>query len=54
VIHLHRTTRVDVILIHHADLNDDLKHLLNHCHHRIQDTFDAMRALHPPAVAAEP
>lgn len=50
LIHFHRTTRVDVTLIHHAELSEELVHLLSHCDHRVLDTVDAMRALHPPAL----
>ncbi|RSO09645.1 hypothetical protein DMH18_15960 [Streptomyces sp. WAC 06783] len=48
LIHVHRTTRVDVVLVHHAELSADLEHLLQHCDHRIIDTLEAMQALHPP------
>ncbi|ELS50277.1 hypothetical protein STVIR_8757 [Streptomyces viridochromogenes Tue57] len=53
LVHLHRTTRADLILVHHAELPDDLTHLLRHCDHRIIDTFAEMEKLHPPAAAPE-
>ncbi|MFE2737058.1 hypothetical protein [Streptomyces sp. NPDC059349] len=52
LVHLHRTTRVDLVLVHHAELPDDLAHLLRHCDHRIVDTFAGMAQLHPPAAAS--
>ncbi|MFK8843630.1 hypothetical protein [Streptomyces sp. Ac-502] len=47
---MHRTPRVDVVLVHHAELSADLEHLLQHCDHRVLDTLEAMQALHPPAA----
>ncbi|MFF4590451.1 hypothetical protein [Streptomyces sp. NPDC001388] len=47
LVHLHRTTRVDLILVHHAELPEDLRHLLQHCDHQVTDTLEDMRALHP-------
>jgi hypothetical protein len=52
LVHLHRTTRADLVLVHHAELPDDLAHLLRHCDHRIVDTFAGMASLHPPAAAS--
>lgn len=49
LVHLHRTTRADLVLVHHAELPDRLAHLLRHRDHRIVDTFTAMAQLHPPA-----
>lgn len=49
LVHLHRTTRADLVLVHHAELPDGLAHLLHHCDHRIVDTFTAMAWLHPLA-----
>ncbi|WOX15519.1 hypothetical protein [Streptomyces sp. N50] len=46
---LHRTTRTDVTVVHHAGLPADLAHLLRHCDHRILTTHADVRALHPPA-----
>ncbi|MCX4704342.1 hypothetical protein [Streptomyces sp. NBC_01373] len=50
LVHLHRTARADVVLVHHAELPDRLAHLLRHCDHRIVDGFAAMGQLHPPAT----
>lgn len=52
LIHLHRTTRTNLVLVHHADLPGDIVHLLGHSHHRIIDTLAGMAELHPPAAAA--
>lgn len=49
LIHLHRTTPVEVVLVHHAELTDEFRHLLQHCHHRVLGTLTAMRFLHPSA-----
>jgi hypothetical protein len=54
LVHLHRTTRADLVLVHHAELPDRLAHLLRHCDHRIVDTFTAMAQLHPPAPELPP
>lgn len=51
LIHLHRTTRADLVLVHHAELPDYLTHLLRHCDHRIIDTLAGMQKLHPPTSA---
>ncbi|OEV06277.1 hypothetical protein AN216_00360 [Streptomyces oceani] len=51
LIHLHRTTTVDVVLVHHAELPDALVHLLSHSDHHVIDTFAGAAALHPPAAA---
>ncbi|MEW2086885.1 hypothetical protein [Streptomyces sp. NPDC005283] len=48
LVHLHRTTRVDFILVHHAELPEDLRHLLQHCDHRVTETLEGMRAFHSP------
>lgn len=50
LIHLHRTTHADLVLVHHAELPDGLAHLLHHCDHRIVDTFAKMAQLYPPAT----
>ncbi|MFD9813295.1 hypothetical protein [Streptomyces sp. NPDC059080] len=52
LVHLHRTTHANLVLVHHAELPDDLAHLLRHCDHRIIDTFAGMEKLHPPAAAS--
>ncbi|MFC9618069.1 hypothetical protein [Streptomyces sp. NPDC056938] len=52
LVHLHRTTRADLVLVHHAELPDDLAYLLRHCDHRIVDTFAGMAQLHPPAAGS--
>ncbi len=54
LIHLHRTTRAEVVLVHHAELPDDLAHLLRHCDHRVVRSLAGMQALHPPALAPAP
>lgn len=46
LVHLHRTTRVALILVHHAELPEDLRHLLQHCDHQVTDTIGGMRTLH--------
>lgn len=51
LVHLHRTTPAEFVLVHHAALPRDLAHLLRHCDHRIVDTFTGMARLHPPAPA---
>lgn len=51
LVHLHRTTNANLVLVHHAELPDDLAHLLCHCDHCIIDTFAGMERLHPFAVA---
>lgn len=52
LVHLHRTTRADLVLVHHAELPEGLAHLLRHCDHHIVDTFAAMAQLHPPAAVS--
>ncbi|WP_157878706.1 hypothetical protein [Streptomyces sp. CT34] len=51
MVHLHRTTQADPVVVHHAEL-DDLAHLLRHCDHRFIDTYAGMEKLHPPAAAS--
>ena len=50
LVYLHRTTRADLVLVHHAELPDGLAHLLRHCDHRIVGTLAGMEKLHPPAT----
>lgn len=52
LVHLHRTTRADLVLVHHAELSDGIAHLLRHCDHRIIDTFAGMAQLHPSATVS--
>lgn len=52
LIRLHRTTRTDIVVVHHDALPPDLTHLLRHCDHRVITTHAGLRALHPPAGAA--
>ncbi|MFD4318947.1 hypothetical protein [Streptomyces sp. NPDC058548] len=35
LVHLHRSTAADLVLVHHAELDEGLAHLLRHCDHRI-------------------
>lgn len=49
LVHLHRITHTDVVLVHHAELPDDLAHLLRHCDHRIVTTLAGVEELHPQA-----
>ncbi|MFF2812233.1 hypothetical protein ACFVT2_34675 [Streptomyces sp. NPDC058000] len=52
LVHLHRTTHADLVLVHHAELPDGLAHLLRHCDHRVIETLAGMEKLHPPAAAS--
>lgn len=49
LVHLHRTTEADVVVVHHAELQGDTLHFLRHCDHRRITTHAGTRALHPPA-----
>lgn len=49
LVHLHRTTRADVVVVHHAELHTGTIHFLRHCDHRLITTHAGTRALHPPA-----
>lgn len=52
--HLHVATGVELILVHHAPLPEDLAHLLRHCWHRRITALAGMRRLYlPKAVPAE-
>lgn len=51
LVHLHIVTGVDLVLVHHAPLPDDLAHLLRHCWHRRVTTQAGMRPLYSPAAA---
>ncbi len=54
LVHLHRTTRADLVLVHHAELPDGLAHLLRHCDHRIIDTLASVQKLHSlPTVSGQ-
>ncbi|MFD9224928.1 hypothetical protein ACFWDI_34150 [Streptomyces sp. NPDC060064] len=54
LIHLHRTTHAELVLVHHAELPDDLAHLLRHCDHRVIATLAGMERLHPTGAACAP
>ncbi|WP_158718985.1 hypothetical protein [Streptomyces globisporus] len=39
---------MDLVLVHHAELDDSMTHLLRHCGHRTADYAEMLR-LHPPS-----
>ncbi|MEW2570166.1 hypothetical protein [Streptomyces sp. NPDC047070] len=45
LVYLHRTTRADLVLVHHAKLPDGLAHLLRYCDHRIIDTLSGVQKM---------
>jgi hypothetical protein len=54
LVHLHRSTRADLVLVHHAEPDDGLAHLLRHCDHDIVDRYTDVLRLHPPRRSSFP
>ncbi|WP_432182288.1 hypothetical protein [Streptomyces sp. NBC_00063] len=47
LVHLHRSIRADLVLVHRVELPDGLAYLLRHCDYGMVGTFAGVAWLHP-------